>query len=100
MSSSIGIQSDNEGAGIRNVLWNSFHKFPNEKLSESLQTATTLRQKALSNKWFQAACVAVLVFIIYFVTSKNSTAFVAIIVLCCCINLRDTLAFNKLDWGV
>jgi hypothetical protein len=76
MSSTIGIQSDNEGAGIRNVLWNSFHKFPNEKLSASLQTSTTLlRQKALPNKWFQAACVAALVFIIYFVTSDRSNPY-------------------------
>jgi hypothetical protein len=39
------------------------------------QTATVFRQKALPNKWFQAACIAALVFVIYFVTSKGSTNF-------------------------
>ena len=39
------------------------------------QTAVIFRQKALPNKWFQAACIATLVFVIYFVTSKGSTNF-------------------------
>jgi hypothetical protein len=39
------------------------------------QTATVFRQKALPNKWFQAACITALVFVIYFVTSKGSTNF-------------------------
>jgi len=37
------------------------------------QTVTIFQQKALPNKWFQAACVAALVFIIYFYTSDRST---------------------------
>jgi hypothetical protein len=39
------------------------------------QTAVIFRQKALPNKWFQAACIAALVFVIYFVTSKGSTPY-------------------------
>ena len=39
------------------------------------QTAAIFRQKALPNKWFQAACIASLVFVIYFVTSKGSTPY-------------------------
>lgn len=39
------------------------------------QAMITFRQKAFPNKWFQAACVAALVFVIYFVTSKGSTNF-------------------------
>jgi len=39
------------------------------------QAATLLRQRALPNKWLQAACIAALVFVIYFVTSKGSTNF-------------------------
>jgi hypothetical protein len=37
------------------------------------QNATVFRQKALPNKWFQAACIAALVFVIYFYTSTRST---------------------------
>ena len=37
------------------------------------QTAVLFRQKALPNKWFQAACIAALVFVIYFYTSERST---------------------------
>ncbi len=39
------------------------------------QTAVILRQKALPNKWFQAACIAALVFVIYLVTSQDSTPY-------------------------
>ena len=39
------------------------------------QAAVILRQKALPNKWFQAACIAALVFVIYFYTSPRSTDF-------------------------
>jgi hypothetical protein len=38
------------------------------------QTAAFIRQRALPNKWFQATCVATLVFIIYFFTSERSTS--------------------------
>lgn len=36
---------------------------------------TRLARQASENKWAQAACVAALVFVIYFVTSKGSTPF-------------------------
>ncbi len=39
------------------------------------QTAIIFRQKALTNKWFQATCVAALVFVIYLVTSQDSTPY-------------------------
>jgi hypothetical protein len=39
------------------------------------QAAVIFRQKALPNKWFQAACIAALVFVIYLVTSKGSTPY-------------------------
>jgi len=39
------------------------------------QAVTVFKQKVLPNKWFQAACVAALVFVIYFVTSKGSTPY-------------------------
>jgi len=39
------------------------------------RTAGFIRNQALYNKWFQAFGIAVLVFIIYFVTSHGSTAF-------------------------
>ena len=39
------------------------------------QAAVIFRQKALPNKWFQAACIAALVFVIYFYTSPRSTNF-------------------------
>ena len=39
------------------------------------QAAVIFRQKALPNKWFQAVCIAALVFVIYFFTSKGSTNF-------------------------
>jgi hypothetical protein len=39
------------------------------------QTAVLIRQKALPNKWFQAACIAALVFVIYVVTSQDSTSY-------------------------
>ena len=39
------------------------------------QVSITLEQKVLSNKWFQAACVSALVFVIYYVTSTGSTAY-------------------------
>jgi len=38
-------------------------------------TASFLKHQALYNKWFQALCIAILVFVIYFVTSKGSTSF-------------------------
>jgi hypothetical protein len=37
------------------------------------QAALIFRQKALPNKWFQAACIAALVFVIYFYTSTRAT---------------------------
>jgi len=39
------------------------------------QVSITLEQKVLPNKWFQAACVSALVFVIYYVTSTGSTAY-------------------------
>lgn len=39
------------------------------------QAAGFIKHQALYNKWFQAVCVAVLVFVIYFVTSKGSTPY-------------------------
>jgi hypothetical protein len=39
------------------------------------EAITVFRQRALPNKWFQAACIAALVFVIYFVTSKGSTSY-------------------------
>ena len=39
------------------------------------QAAVIFRQKALPNKWFQAVCIAALVFVIYFYTSPRSTDF-------------------------
>lgn len=39
------------------------------------QTVTVFRQKALPNKWFQAACIASFVFVVYFVTSQGSTPY-------------------------
>lgn len=39
------------------------------------QSAAIFRQKALPNKWFQAACIAAMVFIIYVVTSQDSTPY-------------------------
>lgn len=38
-------------------------------------TASFLKHQALHNKWFQALCLAILVFVIYFVTSEGSTHF-------------------------
>ncbi len=38
-------------------------------------SASFLKHQALHNKWFQALCIAILVFVIYFVTSKGSTSF-------------------------
>ena len=70
---SIGPQASNEEAKPVSVR-NFRGKFSSEKLSKLYQPATIL-QKALPNKWFQAACVATLVFIIYFVTSERSTIF-------------------------
>ena len=72
---SISIPADNEETRIGNILWNFYSKFPSEKLSGLNQTATVLRQKVLPNKWFQAACIAALVFIVYFVTSDRSTPY-------------------------
>jgi len=39
------------------------------------QAAGFVKDQALYNKWFQAVCVAILVFVIYFVTSKGSTPY-------------------------
>lgn len=39
------------------------------------QSIILLKNKAIVNKWFQAACIAILVFVIYFVTSKGSTPY-------------------------
>ena len=39
------------------------------------QSSITLKQKVLPNKWFQAACITALVFVIYFLTSTGSTNF-------------------------
>jgi hypothetical protein len=39
------------------------------------QGSITFKQKILPNKWFQAACIAALVFVIYLVTSTVSTAY-------------------------
>lgn len=39
------------------------------------QLIMLLKSRVVVNKWFQAACIAILVFIIYFVTSHGSTAF-------------------------
>ena len=39
------------------------------------QTIILLKYKAIRSKWFQAACIAALVFGIYFVTSKGSTPY-------------------------
>ncbi|TET75232.1 MAG: hypothetical protein E3J42_03805, partial [Dehalococcoidia bacterium] len=37
------------------------------------QAATVYMHKAIRSKWFQALCIAILVFVIYFLTSKGST---------------------------
>jgi len=39
------------------------------------QAFSTFMQKTLPNKWFQALCIAALVFVIYFVTSSGSTPY-------------------------
>lgn len=39
------------------------------------QAAGFIKHQALYNKWFQAVCVAILVFVIYFVTGKGSTPY-------------------------
>jgi hypothetical protein len=75
MSSTISIPADNEEARIGNIVWNFCSKSPSEKLSGLNQTATVLRQKVLPNKWFQAACIATLIFVVYFVTSDKSTLY-------------------------
>ena len=72
---SISIPADNEEAIIGNILWKFYSRFPSERLSGLKQTATVLRQRVLPNKWFQAACIAVLIFVIYFVTSERSTPY-------------------------
>jgi len=51
------------------------NKLQNKKESALSQAARVFKQRVLPNKWFQAACIAALVFIIYFVTSERSTAF-------------------------
>jgi len=39
------------------------------------QAAGFIKHQALYNKWFQAVCIAILVFVIYFVTGKESTPY-------------------------
>lgn len=39
------------------------------------QTIRLLKYKAIRSKWFQAACIAALVFVIYYVTGKGSTPY-------------------------
>ena len=39
------------------------------------KTVISLMHKAIRNKWFQAACIAALVFVIYYVTGKGSTPY-------------------------
>jgi hypothetical protein len=41
----------------------------------SRQAVTILKGEILPNKWFQAACIAALVFVVYFVTSDRSTPY-------------------------
>ena len=50
-------------------------KFSSEKPPKLSRAASILKQKILPNKWFQAACIAALVFIVYFVTSDRSTPY-------------------------
>jgi hypothetical protein len=46
------------------------------------QTAAFLKYRAASSKWFQALCVAVFVFVIYFVSSHDTTPYNHFVRLC------------------
>lgn len=50
-------------------------KFLTKRLSNQGRVASVFKQKVLPNKWFQAACIATLIFIIYFVTSDKSSLY-------------------------
>jgi hypothetical protein len=72
------------------VLCKRHRKFVPGKLLNLSRATSVFRQKVLPNKWFQAACVATLIFIIYFVTSDKSDHFN------CYVRLSDAFLHGRL----